>query len=489
MFSKFWHREKDNIIPILLFLSTIVMGIMSQYAGASFLIYLFPIPLYFLMQRINIWQAITYGANYGLYFGFSAHLYLSKFERFDPFLLALLAYSLSFLLTFSGAHYLMRKYPKKEFVQIFAFAFAWLVIQVALHYIPFFGPAKAFVKTTNTPSLFDWVMPYFGAGMVEFVILSFGFLLGRLLDIYLRGKSLRPLFWYVVAFTLFIAIGLFQAFTTPQKNVSQTVRVAAVQGNFGFEWSKRVELADDILDYFISTTKEVAKKGAKVVVWPEYAAAVDILTERPDLSERVEKASKDLDVVIVMGSLERAQSEDETDNGIGYDLSLVYDPDKGRLEPYRAVYPYSSNIYHGKKPIIFKTKYGNFPVLSCFEIARHRFVADYFNKGEPIDFIIAIGNNQVFDGTYGITRLQQHARRIAVENDRSLMYVTNTGPTTIYTNEGDTPTTVPFQTQGYVMYDIEKKRAVALYSRFQDMIPLVATSVVFGVALFTTRIG
>src|SRR3989344_4705837 len=88
MFSKFWHREKDNIIPILLFLSTIVMGIMSQYAGASFLIYLFPIPLYFLMQRINIWQAITYGANYGLYFGFSAHLYLSKFERFDPFLFA-----------------------------------------------------------------------------------------------------------------------------------------------------------------------------------------------------------------------------------------------------------------------------------------------------------------------------------------------------------------------------------------------------------------
>lgn len=489
MLSKFWHKEKVNIIPLVLFLTTIVMGIMSQYEGASYLIYLFPIPLYFLVRRINIWQALTYGLNYGFYFAFSAHLYLAKFERFDPFILTEIGYGLAFLITFVGANYLMRRYPKKEFVQIFAFAFVWLVIQTILHYVPAFGYAKAFIKTTNTLTFFDWILPHAGSGMVEFLILSFGFMLARTVAVYLEGESLRRLFWYIIGFALFVLIGIFQAFSTPQKHVGQTVRVAAVQGNYGIDWYQRVAKADEILDYFLSTTKEVAQKGAKIVVWPEYAAAVDILNERRDINEKVEKASKELDVVIVMGTLERARAEDKTDKGIGYDLTLVYDPDKGRLEPYRAVYPYSSNIYAGKKPIVFKTKYGNFPVLSCFEIARHKFVADYFNRGEPVDFVVGIANNQVFDGTYGPTRLQNHARRVAGENDRYLMYVTNTAPTTIYNNEGNIVTTVPYQTQGYTMYDIEKRRGVTLYSRFQDILPLTMTSVAFGYALFNRKVS
>ena len=489
MFKKFWNKEKDNIIPLFLFLSAIVMGAMSQFNATSFFIYVFPIPLYFLMRRINIWQAMTYGLNYGFYFAFSAYLWLTKFERFDPFILAELGYGLAFLVTFTVGSYLIRKYPKKEFVQIFAFAFVWLLIQVLLHYVGAFGFAKAFIKATNTSTFFDWSLPFFGSGMVEFLVLSFGFLLGRILAVYLEGKSLRPLLWYIVAFGIFLALGIFQAFSAPQKRADQVVRVATVQGNFGFDWWKRVELADDILNYFLKTTEEAAHKGAKVVIWPEYAAAVDILNERPDMSKKIEKASKDLNVVIVLGSLEHAQPKDQTDKGIGYDLSLVYDPDKGRLEPYRAVYPYSSNIYHGTKPVIFETKYGNFPVLSCFEIARHKFVADYFNKGKPIDFIVGIANNQVFDGTYGPVRLQNHAHRVAAENGRYLMYVTNTAPTTIFDNEGNIVATVPFQTQGYTMYDIEKIRNETIYSRFQDALPFVTSSVIFGYAFFNKKVS
>ncbi len=488
-FLHFWKSEKDRIIPSLLFLGSVTLASLGLYEASSFCMYLFPVPLYFLLRRLKGWETVVYGLNYGLYLAFPTYLWLTKFERFDPFIMAEIGYGMAFLISFAVATYLMRRYPKKEFLQIFGFALVWLILQIVMHYVEVLGFAKAFIKISNTPTFFDWVLPYLGTGGVEALVLGFGFLLARSIEIYLEGKSLKKLFWYFVVFAVLIVFGIFQVFTTPQRRADKTIRVAAVQGNYGIDWYARVEQADSILDFFLKSTREVADKGAKIVIWPEYAAAVDILTERPDMSKKIEQISKELDVVIVMGTLEKADPTDQTDKGIGYDLTLVYDPDKGRLEPYRAVYPYSSNIYHGTKTMVYRTKYGNFPVLSCFEVARHRFVADYFNKGEPIDFIVAIANNQVFDGTYGANRLKNHARRVAGENGRFLMYVTNTAPTTIYDNEGDIVAAVPYQTQGYVMYDIEKRDNVTLYSRFQDLIPLIVSAGILGYAFFGVKVA
>lgn len=488
MIAGFWHKNKDSVLPLVLFLGAIITGCLGQFEVTSFFIYICPILLYFLVRRLKVWEAVPYGLNFGFYFAFSAYLWLTKFERFDPFIGVEIGYGLVFLIVFAVSAYLMRRYKEREFVQIFTFAWIFLVLQTVLHYLSVLGYGKAFIKLVNNPNYFDWVLPYFGSGMVDALVFALGFLIARYIDRYLRGESLKPLRWYSLGFAILLAIGVFRSITVPVRAASdRTVRVAAVQGNFGFEWQKRVTMAPEILNYFLTTTKEVASKGARVVVWPEYATAVDILTENPDMSKKIEAASKKLNVVIVLGSLEHAQPGDTTDKGIGYDLSLVYDPDKGRLEPYRAVYPYSSNIYHGKKPMVFETKFGNFPVLSCFEIARHKFVADYFHQGKPIDFIVGIANNQVFDGTYGPYRLMNHARRIAGENDRYVMYVTNTAPTSIINRESKVVASVPFQTQGYTLYDIEKNREISLYSRFQDMLPFVVSTAVFGFVLTKTK--
>ncbi len=491
MLAKFWKKEKNQIIPLLLFLCVIIVGILGQYNVTSAFIFVFPIPLYFLLRRLNLWQAFTYGLNFGFYFAFSSDLWLTKFEKFDPFILAVLAHGLVFGIVFTGSVYLMRRYKNSEFFQIFSFAGIFLLIQVVLHYFTYAGYAKAFIKIGNNPGFFDWLLPYAGSGAVDTLIFALGFLLARGIYLFLEGKSLKKLLWYAVFFAVLIGVWMLRLLPQSKNNKppvdSDTVRIVAIQGNYGIDWDARVAQTDSIVDFFLNSTRRAAVQGAKIVIWPEYATTVDILTRRPDISKKIAKASKDLDVVIVMGSMQDAGPNDDTDKGIGYDLSLVFDPDKGRLEPYRAVYPYSDNIFHGTKPIIFETKYGNFPVLSCFEIARHKFVADYFHKGKPIDFIVAIGNNQVFDGTYGLTRLRNHASRIAGENDRYLMYVTNTAPTAIYDNKGEIVAMVPYQTRGYILTDVQKIREVSLYSRFQDLVPLVVTTTVFAYAFLTVK--
>ncbi len=467
----------EAVITIALFVATAVLCSLGLYEPYRFLVFVFPIPLYFLLRRLSIWSAACFGFSFGVYVSIPTYIWLTRFERFDPFVLAMVVYGVVFLVVFTLSNWLINRYPKNLFIQIFAIGWIFYLIEFILHWAFFI---KAFVKISNAPTMYDWVYPYFGTGIVEGLILATGFFLAVALSLYLTDQPLQKLKYFALFFLVVgVAIPLVKSSVTLNQSHTR-VPIEVIQYNANFSWGERVDRMDEIFQYYQNQTSDAARRGIKIIVWPEYAVPIDIVNKNHKYVAALEQASKQLDVVIVLGSIQDA-TDKESQGGkfIGYDLSLVVDPDRGLLEPYLAVHPYSSNILPGPKPMIFQTKYGNFPVLSCFEIANHKFIADYFGRGVPIDFIIGIANNQVFDGTYGYTRFKNHARTIAAENNRYLLYVTNTGPTTIFNNSGVEVASVPYSTQGVASYNVEKIQNRSIYSIFQEWLPLLLTSAAF----------
>ncbi len=469
--------SKEAALTIVLFIAAAALCALGLYEPYRFLVFVFPIPLYFLLRRLSVWSAACFGFSFGVYVSIPTYLWLTRFERFDPFVMAMVVYGLVFLVLFALTNWLINRYPQNLFIQIFACGWIFYLIEFILHWTFF---VKAFVKISNAPTMYDWVYPYFGTGIVEGIILATGFFLAVGLSLYLTDQPLQKLKYFALFFLIVgVVIPLIKS-SVVLNTKHPKVQIEAIQYNANFSWEERVARVDEIFQYYLNQTSDAAHRGIKIVVWPEYAVPIDIVNKNHKYVVALEESSKKLDVVIVLGSIQDSTAE-ESKNGayIGYDLSLVVDPIKGLLEPYRAVHPYSSNILPGPKPMIFQTKYGNFPVLSCFEISNHKFVADYFARGVPIDFIIGIANNQVFDGTYGYTRLKNHARTIAAENNRYLLYVTNTGPTTIFNSSGEEVDRVPYSTQGIVSYNVEKNEDRSVYSIFQEWLPLLLTSGVF----------
>ena len=426
---------------------------------------------YFLVRRLNIWENIIVGLAIGGSLGYTLYSWLSLFADFTALNLSVAFNAVVFAVVFASAHSLYKKFPDSLFINVFALSTGVFAIRTIFHYSPVFAYVKAFLMVVNTSTVFDWLVPYFGSTITDVLVLATGSLIA-LIYIQVRNKKIsQSLYIYVACFILILTVPIIKLLH-PSRSLPQTesVKVALVQGSFNWSWEERLKQTDHIIKYYIAETKYAARKGAEIVVWPEYAVPMDILHDRREISEQLANLSSKENVVLVTGSLELI-TDQLNPNGkwIGYDLSLVFDPEKILLEPYRAVYPISNNVKVGNKPIIFDTKYGSFPVISCFEVAYHKFVADYSNQNHPLDFFIGIANIQLFQGTEGGKRIKDHIRRIAMENGKYFIYVSNTGPSFVLNPAGEFEHLIPNLKKETLIVNIRKIKERTFYSRYQDL--------------------
>ena len=281
-------RSKDSLINAGLFLLMLVLSILGGIGQTSYFNYIAYVPLFFLLRRLEPVEALIYGFMYGLLLGAELQFWLSHFEKLDPFLMAMFSYAIVLAIVFATGSYLMRRYDKNTFIQIFAAGWILYLMQVVVHYLWF---AKAFIKISNMQSFFDWVLPYLGTGIVEMLFVSFGCAVGLTIYVYIKKQSLAPVYPYLVFFAIMLGIGMYQDVVGLQpKNNSDTVKVAVIQGNFSWDWGQRVEYSQQILDYYLDITNEVAQQGAQIVVWPEYAVAADIIDDNKNLNDKIVEA-------------------------------------------------------------------------------------------------------------------------------------------------------------------------------------------------------
>ncbi len=471
------------IIYLLLFAGGYVFSTRGTNDPTSYLIYFASSFWYFLVVRLRPRYSALAGAGAGALYAQYEYEWITKFAKMDPYYATIVLNGVGFALTFALASYLIRKYPQSDFIRIFSLSFGILALRTIIHYSPVLPYAKAFLMLANTPTLFDWLIPYFGSSAVDVLVIATGCAVARGLE-FTKNKRVTPSFVGIITLLIFLTTGsvIVRNFLPIDDAARPSVKVALVQGNFNWPWDVRVKNTGQMFEYFLGQSKIAAQKGAKIIIWPEYAIPKDILHHEMMMGERLANASHDLDAVIVLGSLEIVPGPPRPDGKWnGYDLSLVFDPEHILLEPYRAIFPFTDNVLSGTKPVIFDSTYARFPVISCFEVANHKFVRDYTQNGKPIDFYIGIANIQLFDGTSGHDRIRNHIRRIVAENGKYFVYVANTGPSTVFDRSGNALAATHSGERATLIFNVPKIPENTMYSTYQE---LPAALAVFGPLLF-----
>jgi apolipoprotein N-acyltransferase len=473
-------KEKNTIINLFIFFVCCLFFYLS-HQGNLIGVYLLGMPVYFLLARLQWLERMSFGAIYGI---FGGGLYLGWVSRafntdpeFYPFILVLFVWGLLFSFIFLISGIIIKKASSSLFA-IFSFSWLYYIVHYVLSYIQNY---QTFFFSYLHYTYLHWLQPYIGQGAVKALIWGLGFTVACLILNRKNIKKLKNITIVLVVYICIISIGIIKDISDKQviqNNNENYVNIALIQGNFPFAWSVRQLGVDVIFEQYYSNTLKEIKNGAKIIFWPEYAIPEDIIANKPDMHKRLLSLSQDKDVVLVVGSLQY------NSNKKYYDTALVYDPEKGILEPYRSIFPWEfDDTLKGDTLKIFQTKFGNFAVIICFEGTFPAIYKQYFDMDTSIDFIAHIGNYQNFDFTNIDKGTAMGLGNYAAEYNRYIISTTNTGPSIILNNRGKILNQLSRSTITSSTYRIQKINQNSFYSQFGETIAVIIV-LMYGFLLF-----
>lgn len=445
--------------------ASLLLGINPKYYG---FVYFSSFFFYFISRRFNLAFTALSGLIMGFIYGYFAYSWLIVFSDRSAFNLAL-AFNIGMILAIMVlGSFLNRRFPTMNAVHIFSFGFALWLMRTIVHFSPFLPQAKAFLTIINNLTLFDWLTPYFGSTIVDILCLAVGSTLALLVLNRKNMKQLKHIAMYAAVLLALMAINVVVYARGYNSKGKSTIKIALVQGNFDWDWDRRVAEAESIAIYYMNESAKAAKIGARVVIWPEYAIAKDIFHSDSTLKSQLIAFASKHNVSLAFGTFEFINPYAADDFNNKYDLSVVVDPKRGILEPYRAVHPIFDTVVSGKKLVSFHTQNTVFPIVSCFEVAYHKFVTSLANNDQT-ELIFAIANIQAFENSDGLHRISNHIRRLALENGKYFIYVSNTGPSFALDPLGNSVVSIANKRRDLRVVDIPKIREKTIYAQFDEL--------------------
>ncbi len=481
-------KKTEYLINIVLFAAGTTCVIIGGNKVTSIFAYFSFGFFYLLIRRLELLESFIVGFFAGVIFGNASFNWLAVFADITPYYMAVFFNGFLLAIIFTLSALLFRRFPKSLFVHLFSFGFILFIIRAGFHYSPVLPYAKAFLTYINNPTVFDWLTPYLGSSVIDVLVLATGCLFAQIWIEHKKGRLPSQLIGFIIFFLAIALINGAQSLQNDSTTNREVVRVALLQGNFSWDWGDRVERTDETFEYYSNQTLLAAAKGAKIVVWPEYAIPKDILHADKAILEKLEALSRKTGAALVVGAMEIIDSTKSNDYKNKYDLSVVIDPEKLLLEPYRAVRPIFTQTVAGTKKVIFSTQNSSFPIISCFEVADHRFVLEYLSKEvTSVDFLIGIANIQIFENNEGTTRIANHIRRLTMESGKYFVYVSNTGPSFVLDPQGKFKLNLPISQQSTQLYDVPKIKEASFYSKYQDVPLLLMFIIGFGFVILKSR--
>ena len=342
-----------------------------------------------------------------------------------------------------------------------------------------------YIVGLQTASLFG---PYFITFAIVLVNLCIAYAL-------LEGKGIRTM-TVAVAATLVFQYGVGTAlYLAPAKN-TETVRVAAVQGNISSneKWDESGAQKQRTLDIYAEYTIKAAESGADIVVWPETALPYSV-TETNTYGRYCSSVAKAADVTVLAGVLRSNGLKNSIvcvlSDGSFFDT--VYD--KQRLVPFGEFVPFkevfetivpplaelvmtSGDMIAGEDSQIMELDGVNVGCLICFDSIYEDLARDSVKDGANI--ICLSTNDSWFTDSRALYMHNSQAQMRAIETGRYVVRAANTGISTVISDRGQVLESLDPLVDGIVEYDVPVNNHTTLYSIIGNVFIIV---LVAGIAL------
>ena len=289
----------------------------------------------------------------------------------------------------------------------------------------------------------------------------------------------------LVLLVLFIAT-LFYGFSRLNGDMSEKaapLRVAVVQGNIpqDVKWSPKFQ--DKTISIYERLTREAAKSGVDLVVWPESAVPF-FFQDQPQQADRIKQLARELKTSILIGS-----PAHELRNGqrVFLNSAFMISPsgettgrsDKihlvpfGEYVPLGRFFPFISKLVVGigdfspgeqAVPLtVGRTKIGT---MICAEAVFPEIGRSYVNNGARI--LANITNDAWFGRTSAPYQHLSIAAFRAVETRTPMLRAANTGVSAIIDQNGHINSMTGIFTEGFRIGEVRPGSADSIYLKFGD---------------------
>jgi apolipoprotein N-acyltransferase len=429
-----------------------VVRVMSHYGGLP----------YFVGVLLMVAMALILGLYGGAFAAIVKRLRLG--ERFAPWLLILLAWAAI------------------EFARTFLLTgFPWNLVAAAI---------------VDYPSLIQIdraIGPYFTGALVLLPSVVIAWLvtqrvasIARVLVVGALGILL--LVWW--------GTGLVASKLIARPQSGDVVKAALLQPNISQEMRWDQENVIAIYGKMVNMTRDAARNGAQVVIWPESTVPLSY-TETAFYKSGIEELSREHGIDIILGSV---ATDPARPNRLWNSAFLVSGGqtighyDKIRLVPFGEYVPLRRMLFFAEKlvhavgefefgtndfPLGGKHKYG--PAI-CYEIVYPQITRSQIRNGA--DVLVTITNDAWYDGTSAPAQHLWQARLRAVEGNRYLLRAATTGISAFVDPTGRVLQSIPMGRDGILYATFEPRTEPTPYVRFGDWFAWAACAGVIAALVF-----
>lgn len=453
----------EDIFNYFLFLFLFLFILL--YLLSPFLLFIFLIPLFFYIKFV---KKIDYNKVFYVVF-------LSSLFSFFPHL----GYGLKAVLIgiFTNIIFLMIFiYLSRYFILKKYYIVAIPSIYYTLFFIYGYLPVKNFwLNLSMFLDFFPLSIRYIGSIGNLFLIILFNLILFDIISSFFKFKKNRFIFvkknifiskFYL--FILFLLILNFFVFTFSffpiygQTLEGETLNVVGIQSNIKDNWFERKVNFEINYDKYINLTKNaISKYRPDIVIWPEYAFTNPIEFDL-NLINELNSFANNNNISLILGSI--LLENKSLNNSKRYDSLYIFE--NNNLQIYNAYEPvklFDEYVAVQKNNDIVKIGENNIGLALCFEENFQYIFSKQINQGANLFFVV--GNQYYVENDIGLRFTSLNSNLRAVENNRYIFRLENTGYSTVIDNYGRNVADLDFQKEDILFYKIPLINENTFYSQ------------------------
>jgi apolipoprotein N-acyltransferase len=308
-------------------------------------------------------------------------------------------------------------------------------------------------------------------------------------------KSLAVLL-ILLAGTLFYG---FNRLTVASPVNAKPLRVALIQGNIPQDVKWSPAFREQTMDTYERLTREAAKGGTDLIVWPESAVPF-FFQDEPLQAERIRNLAREMNSFLLFGS-----PAHELRNGRSTFLNSAFllsprgetlgRADKLHLVPFGEYVPLGSiltfinklvvgigDFAPGEKAVPLDMGSTKLGIQVCYEIIFPELARQYVNAGARV--LVAITNDAWFGKSSAPYQHLAISTFRAVETRTPLIRAANTGVTAIVDQNGHISSMTGIFVEGFRTGEIQPGSGTSLYLAIGDTPAWLCVLVTAGIALF-----
>ncbi len=329
----------------------------------------------------------------------------------------------------------------------------------------------------------------FGSLFISFLIICVNGLFALYLRSRLTGKANRA--FYIAAAAVLIVNMTFGLIRIPIVNNylknRQTVNIATIQMNYPSEIKWQTPQSE-VFEAYYNMTLTAIEDGAQIIIWPE--TTITLPLEDTWYYNDLASLTKDKNVYMFVGGYHEDEEGNLYNSIFGFypdeEQNTIYN--KRQLVPFGEYLPYEDflsrfksleqlnlsedAVTQGEKGVVFRTEYGNFSGLICFDSLFQRFSYEQVREGAQVLFIST--NDSWYIKSQSIYQHFGHAVLRAVENNRFLIRSANAGVSGVISSTGQTIKSIPTYTSDYILEKVPLIDRKTLYTMTGDLIAYIS---------------